>query len=62
MVDEHAPSLQDWSARVEDPALQFELRTVLTAALDTLRGWCCASGSGSTSRIGRCRSRGSPKG
>ena len=36
MVDEHAPSLQDWSARVEDPALQFELRTVLTAALDTL--------------------------
>src|SRR5437773_2250028 len=36
MVDEHAASLQDWSARVEDPALQFELRTVLTAALDTL--------------------------
>src|SRR5438876_3325156 len=36
MVDEHAPSLQDWSARVEDRALQFELRTVLTAALDTL--------------------------
>src|SRR5439155_23037677 len=34
--DEHAPSLQGWSARVEDPALQFELRTVLTAALDTL--------------------------
>src|SRR5436190_12671853 len=36
MVDEHAASLQDWSARVEDPALQFELRTVLTAALDAL--------------------------
>jgi RNA polymerase sigma-70 factor (ECF subfamily) len=36
MVDEHTPSIQDWSAHVEDPALQFELRTVLTAALGTL--------------------------
>ena len=36
MVDGHAPELQDWSACIEDPALQFELRNVLIAALDSL--------------------------
>jgi RNA polymerase sigma-70 factor (ECF subfamily) len=36
LLDEHAPSIQDWPAHVEDPALQSELRTVLTAAIDTL--------------------------
>jgi len=36
MVDGHAPDFQDWSARVEDPALQLELRDVLIAALDSL--------------------------
>jgi len=36
MVDGHAPEFQDWSARIEDPALQFELRNVLIAALDSL--------------------------
>ena len=36
MVDDHAPELQDWSARIEDPALQCELRNVLIAALDSL--------------------------
>jgi RNA polymerase sigma-70 factor (ECF subfamily) len=35
-VDEDPPSVHDWSAKVEDPALQVELRRVLTAALDTL--------------------------
>jgi RNA polymerase sigma-70 factor (ECF subfamily) len=36
MVDAHVPEFQDWSARIADPALQFELRNVLTAALDSL--------------------------
>ena len=36
MVDEHVPGFPDWSAHVEDPALQFELRNVLVAALDSL--------------------------
>lgn len=36
MVDGSAPEFQVWSARVEDPALQFELRNVLIAALDSL--------------------------
>jgi len=36
MVDEHASEIQDWSARIEDPALQCELRNVLIAALDSL--------------------------
>ena len=36
MVDEHAPEFQDWSRRIEDPALQFELRNVLIAALESL--------------------------
>ena len=36
MVDADPPSIHDWSAHVEDPALQSELRTVLTAALDAL--------------------------
>jgi RNA polymerase sigma-70 factor (ECF subfamily) len=36
MLDEHVPAFQDWSARIEDPALQFELRNVLIAALDSL--------------------------
>ena len=37
-VDEHAPSIRDWSRHAEDPALQCELRRVLTAALDILPG------------------------
>jgi RNA polymerase sigma-70 factor, ECF subfamily len=37
-VDADPPPTHDWSAHVEDPALQFELRTVLTAAVDTLPG------------------------
>src|SRR5262249_10311660 len=36
MVDEHAPEFQDRSARIEDPALQCELRNVLIAALESL--------------------------
>jgi len=36
MVDEHAPEFQDWSARIEDPALQCELRNVLIAAIESL--------------------------
>ena len=36
MLDEHVRALPDWSARIEDPALQFELRNVLIAALDSL--------------------------
>jgi RNA polymerase sigma-70 factor (ECF subfamily) len=36
MVDADPPSSHDWSAHVEDPALQSELQTVLTAALDSL--------------------------
>ena len=41
IVDERAPSIQDWSSQdwssqVENPALQSELRAVLTAALDAL--------------------------
>ena len=35
-IDEGPPSIHDWSAHVEDPALQFELRRVLTAAIDAL--------------------------
>jgi RNA polymerase sigma-70 factor (ECF subfamily) len=37
--DEHgqrADSIADWSAAVDDPSIQSELRTVLTAALDEL--------------------------
>ena len=33
---EHAPPVVDWSARVEEPALQAELRLVLSAALEEL--------------------------
>ena len=36
MLDEHVPAFQDSSAHVEDPALRFELRNVLTAALESL--------------------------
>ena len=36
LVDGHATEVQDWSARIEDPALQFELRNVLIEALDSL--------------------------
>src|SRR5262249_48263666 len=32
----HAPECQDWSPRIEDPALRFELRSVLIAAIDSL--------------------------
>lgn len=35
-LDQHVPSLQDWSAHLRNPAVQTELRTALTAALDTL--------------------------
>jgi RNA polymerase sigma-70 factor (ECF subfamily) len=33
---QHADSIADWSAAVDDPSVQSELRTVLTAALDEL--------------------------
>jgi RNA polymerase sigma-70 factor, ECF subfamily len=36
MVDEDPRAIHDWSEHLEDPALQLELRRVLTAALDTL--------------------------
>jgi len=36
MREGHAAQWQDWSARIEDPALQVELRHVLIAALDSL--------------------------
>jgi len=34
----HAEPVGDWSARVEEPALQTELRTVLTTAINDLPG------------------------
>ena len=37
IIDAHAPDFHDWSARMEDPALQFELRHALIAALDSLQ-------------------------
>jgi RNA polymerase sigma-70 factor (ECF subfamily) len=36
-LDERGESVVDWSGRAEDPALQTDLRIVLTAAIDTLR-------------------------
>ena len=36
MVDEHGEAVLDWSSRAEDPALQTELRIVLTAAIESL--------------------------
>src|SRR5882672_973391 len=33
----------DWSAKMEDPALQMELRSVLTSAIDDLRDGHCIS-------------------
>ena len=35
---QHAEPLRDWSARTEEPALQTELRTLLTSAIDDLPG------------------------
>jgi RNA polymerase sigma-70 factor (ECF subfamily) len=35
-LGKHADRVGDWSAKVEEPALQTELRTVLTAAIDDL--------------------------
>ncbi|HEU4437991.1 MAG TPA: RNA polymerase sigma factor, partial [Methylomirabilota bacterium] len=37
-LGQHAEPLGDWSARTEEPALQTELRTVLTTAIDDLPG------------------------
>jgi RNA polymerase sigma-70 factor, ECF subfamily len=37
-LGQHAEPLRDWSARTEEPALQTELRTVLTTAIDDLPG------------------------
>ena len=34
--DQHRAPIDDWSARVDDPSVQSELRIVLTAALDEL--------------------------
>ena len=34
----HAEPVRDWSARAEEPALQTELRTVLTTAINDLPG------------------------
>src|SRR2546421_438141 len=36
LLDEYGEPVDDWSERVEDPAIQGELRTVLTAAIDEL--------------------------
>lgn len=36
MVDEHGEPVMDWSSRVDDPALETELRLVLTAAIAAL--------------------------
>jgi RNA polymerase sigma-70 factor, ECF subfamily len=36
MVDEHGEPVMDWSNRVHDPALETELRLVLTAAIAAL--------------------------
>jgi hypothetical protein len=36
MVDEHGEAVVDWSSQAEDPALQTELRMVLTAAIESL--------------------------
>jgi len=36
MVDEHGESVADRSSRAEDPALETDLRIVLTAAIETL--------------------------
>lgn len=37
-LGQHAEPLRDWSARTEEPALQTELRTLLTTAIDDLPG------------------------
>ncbi|HKW92179.1 MAG TPA: sigma-70 family RNA polymerase sigma factor [Methylomirabilota bacterium] len=37
-LGQHAEPLRDWSAKTEEPALQTELRTVLTTAIDDLPG------------------------
>jgi RNA polymerase sigma-70 factor (ECF subfamily) len=37
-LGQHAEPLRDWSARTEEPALQTELRDVLTTAIDDLPG------------------------
>jgi RNA polymerase sigma-70 factor (ECF subfamily) len=36
VLDGHGASAEDWSADVEDPGVQADLRRVLTAAMDTL--------------------------
>jgi RNA polymerase sigma-70 factor, ECF subfamily len=36
IVDEHGDSVKDWSSRAPDPALETDLRIVLTAAIDML--------------------------
>ena len=36
MVDEHGDPVTDWSSRVDDPALETELRLVLTATISAL--------------------------
>jgi RNA polymerase sigma factor (sigma-70 family) len=48
----HAEPVRDWSARAEEPALQTELRTVLTTAINDLPGdyrtaFCCTTSRGS---------------
>ncbi len=37
-LGQHAEPLRDWSARTEEPALQTELRSLLTTAIDDLPG------------------------
>ncbi len=37
-LGQHTEPLRDWSARTEEPALQTELRTLLTNAIDDLPG------------------------
>jgi len=41
--DQPGAPASDWSAKMEDPALQMELRRVLTSAIDDLRVGYCTS-------------------
>ena len=36
IVDEHGDSVADWSSRTQDPALETDLRILVTAAIDML--------------------------
>jgi len=54
-LGQHAEPLRDWSARTEEPALQTELRSLLTTAIDDLPGDYKTAFSSTTSRGSRTR-------